>query len=125
MLIGFISIKLNKDLTKMYGVGFQVGLQSGKGINGLERGQLRNDRKSLQNTWEVTRSGNWSDPQIWRRNGQATNQIPNVRSQVYIPFGFTVMVNTNLTVDRIYSLGSIVFDSTARTLTINNDCSII
>ena len=108
----------------MYGVGLQVGLQSGKGINGFKRGQLRNDRKSLQNTFEVFRSGNWNDPQIWRKNGQATNQVPNIRSQVYVPTNFTLTINTNATVDRIFSLGSIVFDSTARSLTINNDCLI-
>jgi hypothetical protein len=95
----------------------------------FKRNQMSNAMNTglnAPNEWTLMRSGDVNNPLIWLKDGFPTRFAPNNtlvsgRPNLVIPKGLTLTVNATATVNTVYSLGSIVFDSTARTLTVNND----
>lgn len=86
--------------------------------------------KRRKNVWYSARDGNWSDPKTWLSNagkrwsfpGQSVaNPIfPAVGDDVYINHVVTVNVSV-LVVNNLYVVGSLLFDTGARVLTLRGD----
>lgn len=78
---------------------------------------------SMSNPQEIyysIKDGNWSDVSIWETVSGRTAKAPSLASDdVYIRHSVTT--NTNATINNLFISGSILFDNTARTITVNGD----
>jgi hypothetical protein len=86
--------------------------------------------KRRKQTWYTIADGNWSNPNIWSSNGRRRYSYPGQATPVPIMpasgddvyIGHAVTLNVaNIIANNVAVAGSLTFDSTARTFSVNGD----
>ncbi len=75
--------------------------------------------KRRKQTWYSIANGNWTDKNTWVSNSIRRFDFPQTGDDVYI--NDSVTCNASAVLNNLYISGNLLFDSTARTLTVNGD----